>query len=89
MYADFRAAYSSPSVLQWSVWWAFATCGNLQVGNYAQPLWEEIAPWEDFDSEGALYNGLVEASNTLLGTQNRFMCLQGLRKLPSCLAVNC
>ena len=68
MLADFRSAYSSPSVVQWSVWWAFATCGNLQVGNYAQPLWEEIAPWEDFDSEGALYNGLVEASNTLLGT---------------------
>ncbi|KAF0295654.1 Thiamine transporter 2 [Amphibalanus amphitrite] len=67
MLADFRSAYSSPSVVQWSLWWAFATCGNFQVGNYGQPLWEEIAPWEDFDSEGALYNGLVEASNTLLG----------------------
>ena len=68
MLADFKAAYSSPTVVQWSVWWAFATCGNLQVGNYAQPLWEEIAPWEDYDSEAGLYNGLVEASNTLLGT---------------------
>jgi len=69
---DARTAYSTPSVVQWSVWWAFATCGNLQVGNYIQPLWEEIAPWEDFDTEGALYNGLVEASNTLLGALAAF-----------------
>ena len=42
-------------------------CGNFQVGNYIQPLWEEIKPAGDSDSPCELYNGAVEAVTTLIG----------------------
>ena len=42
-------------------------CGNFQVGNYIQPLWEEIKPAVDSDSPCELYNGAVEAVTTLIG----------------------
>lgn len=51
-------------MLKWSIWWAFATCINFQVGNYIQPLWESILP---FQSNETLYNGAVEATSTFLG----------------------
>ena len=40
-------------------------CGNLQVGNYIQPLWETIAPVEE--NQHSIYNGAVEAVTTLVG----------------------
>ncbi|KAH8282967.1 hypothetical protein KR054_011221 [Drosophila jambulina] len=55
-------SYSNPVVLQWSLWWALATCGQIQVISYIQFLWKEIAP----DNQ-SLYNGGVEALATLLG----------------------
>lgn len=55
---DFKKFYSNPSLLKWSVWWAFAMCGVLQVGNYVQSLWKQIA--ED-THQSHEYNGLVEA----------------------------
>lgn len=63
MWDDFKTAYSNKYLLKWSVWWAFATCGNLQVGNYIQPLWESDLPVSGGDH---LYNGAVEATQTLL-----------------------
>lgn len=63
VWEDFKLAYSNKYLLKWSVWWAFATCGNFQVGNFIQPLWQEIAPMEDTEH---LYNGVVEAAQTLL-----------------------
>ncbi|KAL7643529.1 UNVERIFIED_CONTAM: hypothetical protein RMT77_005511 [Armadillidium vulgare] len=66
---DFREAYSSTYLLKWSIWWAFATCINFQVGNYIQPLWESLAP---FHSNENLYNGAVEAVSTLLGALTAF-----------------
>ena len=63
---DFRSAFSNPYVLKWSVWWALGMCGNFQVGNYIQPLWQEIKPAEEGHS-GELYNGAVEAVTTLVG----------------------
>ena len=32
LHRDFRAAYSQPYVLKWSLWWALGMCGNFQVG---------------------------------------------------------
>ncbi|XP_069952696.1 thiamine transporter 1 isoform X3 [Cherax quadricarinatus] len=66
---DFKSAYSNKYLLKWSIWWAFATCGNFQVGNYIQPLWESIAPMDENEN---LYNGAVEASQTLLSALAAF-----------------
>ena len=63
LWTDAKYAYSRMDILKWSIWWAFGTCGNFQVGNYIQPLWEEIAPFSDNE----IYNGGVEAVTTLLG----------------------
>ena len=56
--SDFKKFYSNPSLLKWSVWWAFSMCGVLQVGNYVQSLWNRIASEAHESHE---YNGLVEA----------------------------
>ena len=56
-------------VLKWSIWWALGMCGNFQVGNYIQPLWETILPSVDERNKEDvhIYNGLVEAATTLTG----------------------
>lgn len=56
------SAYTNPTVLKWSIWWALATCGQLQVISYAQILWKEID-----ENHESYYNGAVEATVTLLG----------------------
>merc|ERR1711988_1438701 len=61
---DFVNSFSNLYILKWSLWWALATCGNFQVGNYTQALWDEIRPEAEV---GELYNGAVEATATLLG----------------------
>lgn len=33
LYSDFKSAYSMPSVVHWSIFWAFSTCGNYQVSS--------------------------------------------------------
>ncbi|XP_037957224.1 thiamine transporter 1 [Teleopsis dalmanni] len=55
-------AYSNPTVVKWSFWWALATCGQVQVISYVQFLWKEIDPYHE-----SFYNGAVEATVTLLG----------------------
>jgi len=62
---DFLAAFTNKSVVKWSVWWALAMCGNFQVGNYIQPLWEAIRPAHE--AETCELNGGVEAATTLAG----------------------
>ncbi|XP_068239542.1 thiamine transporter 1-like [Palaemon carinicauda] len=69
IWSDFKSAYTNKYLLKWSVWWAFATCGNFQVGNFIQPLWETIAPMDDTE---VLYNGIVEAASTLLSALSAF-----------------
>lgn len=59
---DFARFYCTPSLLKWSIWWALATCGVLQIGNYVQSLWKEVADESDQSHE---WNGLVEAIATL------------------------
>ena len=61
---DFKRFYSDPSLLKWSVWWALATCGYLQIDNYAQSLWSQIAEGEGTGTRHQ-YNGVVEAVATL------------------------
>lgn len=39
---DLHSAYTQAYVVKWSVWVALSTCLYFQVGNYIQPLWEEI-----------------------------------------------
>ena len=63
LFKAFKESYSNRTLLQWSLWWALATCGYLQIGNYVQNLWEEI---QGPDKSGSL-NGGVEAAGTLGG----------------------
>ncbi|KFB48653.1 AGAP006349-PA-like protein [Anopheles sinensis] len=56
------AAYRQIPVVQWSLWWALAMAGFIQVQVYVQLLWHEI----DQD-QGTLFNGGAEALLTLLG----------------------
>ena len=65
---DFKKFYSNLSLLKWSIWWALATCGVLQVGNYVQSLWKEVATGHEVE-----YNGLVEALATLCSAGAAFV----------------
>ncbi|XP_064537349.1 thiamine transporter 1 [Drosophila montana] len=56
------SSYTNPIVLMWSIWWALAICGQVQVISYIQFLWKEQAPEHQSN-----YNGGVEAVATLLG----------------------
>ncbi len=95
LFEDFLQCYRCRPLLAWSLWWALATCGYLQVINYVQVLWEKIRPSHD----NKIYNGYVEALSTLLGQAVResfcffrflndlqafFMCGQCLFSLTMC-----
>ncbi|CAL8104091.1 unnamed protein product [Orchesella dallaii] len=62
LWADFTTAYSNPYIVKWSVWWAISSAGFLQIINYIQPLWEDIAAY----TENEIYNGAVDAVHTIL-----------------------
>lgn len=66
---DFFESFGNLYILKWSVWWALGMCGNFQVGNYIQPLWETIQPVQGTDH---IYNGAVEALTTLAGATLAF-----------------
>lgn len=63
MFHDFKLCYSNKELLRWSLWWAFATCGEFQVENYVQNLWEAIYP----SHSHKIYNGGVTAVSHLTG----------------------
>ncbi|KAM9835875.1 thiamine transporter 1 [Aulostomus maculatus] len=63
LFADFLLCYRSRPLLAWSLWWALSTCGYFQVISYAQALWENVRPSQEYD----IYNGYVETLSTLLG----------------------
>ena len=63
LWRELKMIYSSRPVILWSVWWALASCGNFQVGNYIQNLWTIISPHKESKK---LYNGAVEAAGTLV-----------------------
>uniref|UniRef100_A0A182TCR5 Uncharacterized protein n=1 Tax=Anopheles maculatus TaxID=74869 RepID=A0A182TCR5_9DIPT len=62
LWKHFISAYRQLPVVQWSLWWALAMAGFIQVQVYVQLLWHEI----DQD-QGTLFNGGAEALLTLLG----------------------
>lgn len=63
MRTHFLESFRNTYVAKWSVWWALATCGFVQVQTYMQPLWSVI----NKDSNSVLHNGTVEAVLTLIG----------------------
>ena len=60
----FRNCYSKQQLLRWSMWWAAATCGELQVENYVQNIWDDIWP----SDEHKVYNGGVTAITHLFAS---------------------
>lgn len=64
LWTHFYDSYTDWKVLQWSLWWALAMCGFMQVQTYMQLLWHDINPGMEQEN---LYNGAVEAALTLLG----------------------
>jgi len=61
----FKETYSNAYILKWSVWWAIAMAGNLQVVEYYEALWEEIAKPTD-ETHHVVYNGAVNAVQAAL-----------------------
>ncbi|XP_021966986.1 thiamine transporter 1 [Folsomia candida] len=62
LWSDFRNSYSNPHIIKWSVWWAIASAGFVQVVNYVQPLYETIYSYKT----GEIYNAGVDAVHTIL-----------------------
>lgn len=63
LWKDFLQAYSNNHVIKWSIWWAFSTCGYLQISSYIQLLWQTAVVPRD-----KIYNGAVDALYTIIGT---------------------
>jgi thiamine transporter 2/3 len=64
MWHDFKECYSKRELLKWSLWWAFGTCGEFQVENYVQNLWDVIYSSHEHKK---IYNGGVTALSHLFG----------------------
>lgn len=68
LWVDFVKAYTNSHIIKWSLWWAFATCGYLQVISYIQLLWENaVRSNKELSPDFVLYNGAVEAAYTIIG----------------------
>uniref|UniRef100_A0A3Q1HDN6 Solute carrier family 19 member 3b n=1 Tax=Anabas testudineus TaxID=64144 RepID=A0A3Q1HDN6_ANATE len=68
LWQSFRESYSSRHVIYWSLWWALATSGYVQVFNYIQLMWDHIEP----SATSSIYNGGVEAVCSLVGAAAAF-----------------
>ncbi|CAL8121790.1 unnamed protein product [Orchesella dallaii] len=66
MLEDLKSAYGNTYVLKWSIWWAVATAGHLQIINFIQALWEVIVTENGSGTQD--YNGAVEAAHTLISS---------------------
>ncbi|XP_052902258.1 thiamine transporter 2-like [Anopheles moucheti] len=62
LWTHFRISFTNRSVLQWSIWYALAMAGYIQILAYVQALWSSID-----ETQPAVWNGAVEAAVTLLG----------------------
>ncbi|XP_053671153.1 thiamine transporter 2-like [Anopheles nili] len=62
LWTHFRTSFTNRNVLQWSVWYALAMAGYIQILAYVQALWSSID-----ETQPAEWNGAVEAALTLLG----------------------
>lgn len=63
LWQHFKAAYTNKDVLKWSIWYAVAMSGYMQVLIHCQVLWDHID-----SSQEVVWNGAVDATVTLLGT---------------------
>ncbi|XP_041797051.1 solute carrier family 19 member 3b [Chelmon rostratus] len=68
LWQSFRESYSSRHLIYWSLWWALATAGYLQIFNYIQLMWDHIEP----SATSSIYNGGVEAVCCLVGAAAAF-----------------
>jgi len=65
LWKHFIQAYTNYRVAKWSVWWALATCGYLQVVNYIQLLWQTAVIPGDM-----IYNGAVDFVYAIVGKED-------------------
>ncbi|XP_054599386.1 solute carrier family 19 member 3b [Nothobranchius furzeri] len=68
LWGSFRESYSSKHLVYWSLWWALATAGYMQIFNYIQLLWDRIEP----SATSSIYNGGVEAVSCVVGAAAAF-----------------
>ncbi|XP_044211096.1 solute carrier family 19 member 3b isoform X1 [Thunnus albacares] len=68
LWQSFKESYSSRHLIYWSLWWALATAGYVQVFNYIQLMWDHIEP----SATSSIYNGGVEAACSLVGAAAAF-----------------
>ncbi|KAI3354391.1 hypothetical protein L3Q82_018914, partial [Scortum barcoo] len=64
LWKSFRESH----LIYWSLWWALATAGYVQVFNYVQLMWDHIEP----SATSSIYNGGVEAACSLVGAAAAF-----------------
>ncbi|MEQ2200500.1 hypothetical protein XENOCAPTIV_030291 [Xenoophorus captivus] len=55
-------------LVYWSLWWALATAGYMQIFNYIQLKWDHIEP----SATSSIYNGGVEAVSSVVGAAAAF-----------------
>uniref|UniRef100_A0A3B3VKH3 Solute carrier family 19 member 3 n=1 Tax=Poecilia latipinna TaxID=48699 RepID=A0A3B3VKH3_9TELE len=55
-------------LVYWSLWWALATAGYMQIFNYIQLKWDHIEP----SATSSVYNGAVEAVSSVVGAAAAF-----------------
>uniref|UniRef100_A0A7E4VBB4 Reduced folate carrier n=1 Tax=Panagrellus redivivus TaxID=6233 RepID=A0A7E4VBB4_PANRE len=60
---NFVNYYSKMTILKWSLWWAMATCGELQIESYAQTLFGQL---QDANGDNN-FNGFIEAAWPFFG----------------------
>lgn len=72
LWKHFIQAYTNYRVIKWSIWWALATCGYMQVINYIQLLWQTAVKSDD-----EIYNGAVDFIYAILGKEH-FSCLASI-----------
>ncbi len=65
LWKHFIQAYTNYRVAKWSVWWALATCGYLQVVSYIQLLWQTAVIPGDM-----IYNGAVDFVYAIVGKED-------------------
>lgn len=67
LWDDFIRAFTNNHVVKWSLWWAFATCGYLQVISYIQLLWQNAFEFQNNRYDDIyIFNGAVEATYTII-----------------------
>uniref|UniRef100_A0A668RKJ3 Solute carrier family 19 member 3b n=1 Tax=Oreochromis aureus TaxID=47969 RepID=A0A668RKJ3_OREAU len=85
LWQSFRESYSSRHLIYWSLWWALATAGYVQVFNYIQLMWDHIEP----SATSSIYNGGVEAAWSgavflMAFTSSIWVCYVGYAIFKSC-----